>query len=594
MPQFCISRRRKNRWFTPAAAQGLDLSRSQARCALAFGAKDETVAVLNGSLWVKSMLSFRRLNRMGSVGAIALMAGLVGFSGPVAAQVAAQPVPAASSAPVTVVRSTELGPVRGVVKGPSVNFLAIPYAAPPVGPLRWKPPQPASVWTTERLAEAFGPACPQAGGAPSTPQSEDCLTLNISVPTGTTPDAKLPVLFRIHGGGYIAGSGPSEHSAEVWNPEGVILVTFNYRLGPLGFLAHPLLMAEAAGKPQPVNFALLDMKAALEWTHRNIAAFGGDPANLTLTGVSAGGAGVQLLQLMPGTEGLFARAISSSGYTAWPLPRSTATADGTLAEAVRLGDETIVRANSGKEPTSLDQMRAIEVKAILSSIKGFQLPVIDGVTLLDDPVTLFAKGADHPVPVMTGGNSYEGSVFPSSGVTPEAVVSLVGDQAPAMKALYADDFAVSEARGISRMFGDMRYVFSSAAMVSSVSRRQPSYLYYVTYVDPDRRATQPGTYHGGETFLLQWGGRTPASLAAGNPGKTMRGYWLNFIKTGDPNGGTEPLWPKSTPDQPHWMVFGETVAVRDDVLADKMALLRKIHSARFNVPSQTAAAKKSR
>jgi para-nitrobenzyl esterase len=144
------------------------------------------------------------------------------------------------------------------------------------------------------------------------------------------------------------------------------------------------------------------------------------------------------------------------------------------------------------------------------------------------------------------------------------------------------------------MFGDMRYVFSSAAMVSSVSRRQPAYLYYVTYVEPDRRATQPGTFHAGETGLLQWGGRTPASLAAGNPGKTMRGYWLNFIKKGDPNGGAEPLWPKSTPDQPHWMVFGETVAVRDDVLADKMALLRKIHSARFSVPSQAPVATKSR
>jgi para-nitrobenzyl esterase len=253
-----------------------------------------------------------------------------------------------------------------------------------------------------------------------------------------------------------------------------------------------------------------------------------------------------------------------------------------------------MRANGGKEPTTLDEMRAIEVKAILSSIKGFQLPVIDGVTLLDDPVTLFAKGADHPVPVMTGGNSYEGSVFTSSGVTPEAVVGLLGDQALAMRALYVDDFAVSEARGISRMFGDMRYVFSSAAMVSSVSRRQPAYLYYVTYVDPDRRATQPGTFHAGETPLLQWGGRTPASLAAGNPGKAMRGYWLNFIRTGDPNGGGQPLWPKSTPSQPHWMVFGETVSVKDDVLADKIALLRKIHSARFGTQALPPSPKKSR
>ena len=144
------------------------------------------------------------------------------------------------------------------------------------------------------------------------------------------------------------------------------------------------------------------------------------------------------------------------------------------------------------------------------------------------------------------------------------------------------------------MFGDMRYVFSSAAMVSSVSRRQPAYLYYVTYVDPDRRATQPGTFHAGETPLLQWGGRTPASLAAGNPGKAMRDYWLNFIRTGDPNGGGQPLWPKSTPSQPLWMVFGETVSVKDDVLADKIALLRKIHSARFGTQALPPSPKISR
>ena len=540
------------------------------------------------------MLSSDRLKMSRVLPAAALLLALMAQAGPVAAQAMAQSPAFVAPVPVTVLRATELGMVRGVTKGPSINFLAIPYAAPPVGSLRWMPPQPAAAWTGERATEAFGPICPQPGGSASTPQSEDCLTLNISVPVGTSPGAKLPVLFRIHGGGYIAGSGPSEHSAEVWNPEGVILVTFNYRLGPLGFLAHPLLMAEAAGKSQPVNFGLLDMKAALEWTHRNIAAFGGDPANLTLTGVSAGGEGVQLLQLMPGTEGLFARAISSSGYTAWPLPLSTLTADGKPAEAVRIGDETILRANGGKEPANLDEMRALEVKALLASIRGFQLPVIDGVTLVDDPVTLFAKGADHPVPVMTGGNSYEGSVFPSSGVTPEAVVGLLGDQVPAMRALYADDFAVSEARGISRMFGDMRYVFSSAAMVSSVSRRQPAYLYYVTYVEPDRRATQAGTYHAGETLLLQWGGRTPASLAAGNPGKTMRSYWLNFIKTGDPNGANQPPWPKSTPDRLHWMVFGETVAVRDDVLAEKLTLLRKIHSARFSSQGQMTDPIKSR
>lgn len=518
----------------------------------------------------KDQTSGRRALHVG-----ALVIGLLLFAGSAAAQV--RPAPP----PVTEVRSTESGLVRGLAKGGTVNFLGLPYAAPPVGDLRWKPPQPAASWRGERLAEAFGPVCPQPFAPASVPQSEDCLTLNISVPAGTAPGSRLPVLFRIHGGGYIGGSGMGEHSSDAWMPEGVILVTFNYRLGPLGFLAHPLLAAEAPDGRPPVNFGLLDIKAALEWTHHNIAAFGGDPDNLTLTGVSAGGEAVQLIQLMPGTEGLFARAISSSGYTAWPLPRAVAQPGAGTAEAVQQGVETILRANGGREPRTLQEMRAMEVKALMSSIQGFQLPAIDGVTLLDDPLALFAKGFDHPVPVMTGGNSYEGSVFASSGVKPEAVLGLFGDQARAMEALYAADFAVDRTRGISRMFGDVRYVYSSAALASEVSRRQPAYLYYVTYVAPEHRATAAGTPHAGETPLLEWGGRTAASLASGNPGKSMRGYWVNFIKTGSPNGPGLPQWPQSRPDQLHWMVFGEKIQVKDDVLADKIALLRRIFSTRL-------------
>ena len=505
-------------------------------------------------------------------------------SGPLSPAVTVAATPPAEI--VTRVFTTESGAVRGIVRGGSVDVFGLPYARPPVGALRWTPPLAPEPWSGIRDASNFGPACPQPNAGPQRVTSEDCLTVNISVPASAGPGARLPVLFRVHGGGFIGGAGQYEHSAGVWNPEGVILVTFNYRLGPLGFLAHPLLQAEGKGAVRtPANFGLLDIKAALEWTHRNIEAFGGDPANLTLTGVSAGGEAVQLLQLMPGAEGLYARAIASSGYAAWPLPRSSARpgsqSGSQPAEAVQQGDETILRANGGQRPTGLAEMKAIGVEALMSSIRGFQLPVIDGVTLLDDPVTLFAAGAAHSVPVMTGGNSYEGSVFASSGVTPQAVLSLLGDQAEAMKALYADDFAIDPARGISRMFGDMRYVFSSAAMATSVSRRQPAYLYYVTYVEPDRRALQPGTFHAGETLLLQWGGRTPASLAAGNPGKAMRGYWLNFIKTGNPNGPGQLAWPTATPDQLHWMVFGEAVAVRDDVLTDQIALLRKVYSPRF-------------
>jgi para-nitrobenzyl esterase len=501
------------------------------------------------------------------------------------AQTQASP-PAAAPAPapaeiVTRLFTTESGPVRGVVRGGSVDILGLPYARPPVGALRWTAPQPPAPWSDVREAASFGPACPQPIVGPLRVTAEDCLTINVSIPANTVPGAPLPVLFRVHGGGFIGGAGQFEHSTGVWNSEGIILVTFNYRLGPLGFLAHPLLQAESQGRaPAPANFGLLDIKAALEWTHRNIAAFGGDPANITLTGVSAGGEAVELLQLMPGTEGLYARAIASSGYAAWPLPRVRSQGEA-QGDAMLRGAETLTQALGGTPPQSAAQIRDLDVASLLGTVKGFQLPAIDGVTVLDDPLALYAQGRNPPAPMMTGGNSYEGSVFASSGVTEDQVMALFGDRRGAVESLYADDFAVDRTRGTSRIFGDVRYVFSSAALAAQASRRDPVYLYYVTYVAPDRRATLAGSPHTGESQLLEWGGRTPASLAAGNPGPLMRSYWTNFIKTGDPNGPGLPLWAPTTPKTPQWMVFGDGAVLRGDVLKDKLDLMGQIFAPRL-------------
>src|SRR5690606_13161649 len=211
---------------------------------------------------------------------------------------------------------TAEGLVAGFIKNETIYFRGIPYAQPPVAELRWKAPQPVEPRSGKFEATSCGPACPQRGYAGVV--SEDCLTLNISIPTAAKPDEKLPVLVWIHGGGLVGGTGAAEvFDPRLWNDNGVILVTLNYRLVAMGFFAHKKLDSSSG-----VNYGLLDMVAALRWVNTNIGAFGGDNTRVTIGGISAGGMAVQMLMTSPLSEGLFQAAISQSGYGTWPLPRS--------------------------------------------------------------------------------------------------------------------------------------------------------------------------------------------------------------------------------------------------------------------------------
>ncbi len=477
------------------------------------------------------------------------------------------------------VRQTASGAVRGVADAVSRHFRAIPYARPPIGALRWRPPEPAPSWPGVRDASRFGPACPQTGAGLGVATSEDCLTLNVSVPLAARPGAGLPVLVRIHGGGMVQGSGAREHSADVWNGEGVILVTFNYRLGALGFFAHPLLEAEAKarGEAYLADPALLDMKAALLWVHDNIKAFGGDPGRVTLAGVSAGGEACDLLQLTPGVEGLFNRAIASSGYLSWPLPRLAALRrgqgpDGPPAET---RDEAVAAAAAAGAPlvTAAD-LRALPATALVDAVKGFVLPIIDGRTIRDDPLVLIAQGARIKTPLLTGGNSFEGSVMTGSGVSEEDLLALLGRRAGEVDRVYAADLAISRGLELKRVFGDLRYVLSADLIARRDPHAAPIYLYYNAYVPPTRRPGLPGATHASETLLLERGVLTP-----GGPASAMRRYWVNFIKTGDPNRPETglPIWPEAGAAHPLWMVFDDRIEVRPEVIAPRLAVLAAVH-----------------
>ena len=480
----------------------------------------------------------------------------------------------ATAAPDLDVRMTASGAIRGVSDDHSINFRGVPYALPPVGPLRWRAPQPALPWAGVRDAAVFGPACTQAD-RPGVVTSEDCLTLNVSIPRSAGLHDRLPVLVRFHGGGLVSGSGAVEHSADVWNAEGIVLVTLNYRLGPLGFFAHPLLEAEAQanGEPYLANPALLDMKAALEWVQANIAVFNGDPTRVTIAGVSAGAEAVDLLLVAPGLDGLFAGAIASSGYAAWPLPKIAAL-DGAqrtrFSNAEALDEKIVADAAAGAAIGSADDLRALPAKTLTGAVKGFVPPIVDGRTILADPLELYAAGRRRAVPFLTGGNSFEGSVMANSGITAADVSTLLGTHAADADRAYASDVAISADLAVKRIFGDMRYVLSADLIAKRDPQNAPLYLYYNAYVSPARRATSPGAPHASETMVLERGLYLPQS-----PGAAMRRYWSNFIKTGDPNrpdpGPT--LWPQAGRDHLLWMVFDDRIEVKSDVIASRLAVL---------------------
>ncbi len=467
---------------------------------------------------------------------------------------------------------TESGLVRGSSEPGVRAFLGIPYAAPPVGPLRWRPPQPAARWEGVRTAEEFGAACPQTGAAE--PMTEDCLTLNIWTPDAVSESPGLPVMVWIHGGGFRAGSGSDRVShGDHLARDGVVLVTLNYRLGSLGFLGHPLL--ETTDEPW-ANYGLLDMVAALGWVKRNIAAFGGDPSRVTIFGESAGGMAVHLLMVVPQAEGLFHRAIGMSGYGTWPLPRVRSTASPaapvSAPSAEKLAGDIVAQATEGGPvPRSAEELRQIPAGRVAQAVGALHLPVVDGTVVPDEPGILFARGAQHDVPFMTGGDSFDGAVMSWAGIPTEEFLGSFGDQLDKLRTLYADDFAASDQLGASRLFGDARYVVAGRYLARQMAQvSSPGYLYYFTFVPAAQRSEWPGAPHGSELAMLFGHVEDADALEVG---QTMRAYWTNFARTGDPNGAGLLEWPVYGSPTDEWLVIDERPDIQPGVIKDKLDLL---------------------
>lgn len=300
------------------------------------------------------------------------------------------------------------------------------------------------------------------------------------------------MLFMIHGGGFVSGSGEYIfQTAPFLNAEDVILVTLNYRLGPLGFFAHPLLDGELG-----VNYGLLDQIAALRWVRRNIAAFGGDPERVTILGVSAGAMSVNMLMVAPGSAGLIAGGIAQSGYGTWPrTPRTRdVRAIGEVPSAEYLALELAARVvGKPAEEVTREDLYAATAKQWGKSVQAFHSPIVDGISLPEESGILFARGEQHPVPFISGGTSYDGSVLGISGTTREDLLEMTEGQEARMRELWHDDFAVSEEQGFSRFFGDLRYVYAAWNLTRNMTTvKRPGYLYMFEYVPPETRGQVPG------------------------------------------------------------------------------------------------------
>jgi para-nitrobenzyl esterase len=462
---------------------------------------------------------------------------------------------------------------QGILNGETEDdvqvFKDIPFAAPPVGELRWREPQPAPGWNSGRDATAFGPICPQnpTQYTKGLPQSEDCLTLNVWSPN-TTSAAKLPVMVWIYGGGFLNGGAAMPlYDGTDLAQHGVVVVSFNYRLGHLGFFAHPAVLDENRDRASG-NFGLLDQIAALKWVKDNIAAFGGDPANVTIFGESAGGVSVNDLIASPLARGLFARAISESGLGLNEVPSRP------NAEKVSV-DFATKSGITGNDAAALAKLRALKVEDILRNQgtlagEGRIGPFVDGKVIPADVSVLYAKGEIARVAYIAGSNSNEASLAPALGSDPEKGLSVFGDQLPRVRAIYEANGPLTTAEFARQVFGDGLFTSAAQALAGFVAKTgEQARVYHFAYVADHYKGKVPGVIHGGEiAYVFGLRGLGLIGKFASDKDRSIvaqtQAYWTNFAKTGDPNGPGLPAWPAFSSSSRETLVIDDTTrAVAD-------------------------------
>ncbi|MGJ7567565.1 carboxylesterase/lipase family protein [Variovorax sp. GB1R11] len=494
--------------------------------------------------------------------------GTTGFGG-LALPPPAAPAPAPAAAPppaqdLTLAMTTE-GQVAGTAGADAVSFLGIPYAQAPVGALRWAPPRPPAAHADTLLAKTFGNACPQASGAVSSPIAEDCLYLNVWKPAGTKPNDKLPVLFYIHGGAFTLGSG--EMGPSPLASRGVIVVSLNYRLGALGYLANQAL--RAANKDGSLgNFAVMDQLAALGWVQKNIAAFGGDAGNVTLWGTSAGATQSFSLLQSPKARGLFQRAVMQSGGSA---EYSNPSMDTSLA----VGDTAVKNLGCSTATDVVACLRALPVSALLGQGGLKWRPTVDAQIITQVPARAFQSGNFNQVPVMIGGVYDEGTLFVDTQLSTDNYPLYLRGLAPAgydttaIEAAYPVGNYAVPAQGFARAMGDALYACGNSARRDALSAWVPVYGWELNdpqlSFPPSPKRFYYGTAHGMDSYYFTGTVDALPSYPYFDPGSAtpdaattaqrkalsaqMVAYLLNFAKNGDPNGDGRNVasrWPRFT------------------------------------------------
>jgi para-nitrobenzyl esterase len=461
-----------------------------------------------------------------------------------------------SPGPPAATLSVEGGAVRGVIAGGVISWKGVPYAAPPVGDLRWRGPQPVRPWTGVKDASRFGPACMQTDNVA---KSEDCLTLNVWRPA-QSPARPLPVMVWMHGGAMVHGGAPV-YPFDAMAAKGVMVVSMNFRLGRFGYFAHPALADES---PDDVrgNYGFLDQLAALQWVRSNVAVFGGDPHQVTIFGESAGGGSVLAHLVSPMSRELFHRAILQSPGT--PGPRAKVIPSSDLATAEKIATDWSRSVGvTGEGAAALNQLRALPAEKLLEGVSaaatlkalsadttpsGMAMSIIDGRFLPERPEAALAAGRQAVVPVIIGANDRDLAI--GSASTKHELFGLFGPDAPQARTLYdpLGDHTFDEVK--QQVFADRTLVEPGRHFANQMARAgQTVWLYRFAYVSQAQRGQHVGTLHG---YEIPFAMNIPAALVGKSKvtptdramADLVSAYWVSFGLTTDPNGGGRPTWPR--------------------------------------------------